>query len=156
MSPSPACLSLIRRYESLRLKAYLCPAGVWTCGWGHTRGVKPGDTCTPEQAEAWLLEDTGREAEILSRIVKVPLAQGQIDSLVSLAFNMRGGAAALPKKAPKLWAKLHAGDVRGAADEFLDMDRATMPDGTRVVLPGLTRRRREERAMFLEGSCEKS
>jgi lysozyme len=155
MTPSKACLALIRRYESLRLEAYLCPAGVWTIGWGHTRGVVPGMKITPVLADHLLVEDTDYESEILIRLVKVSLTQGRLDALVSLSFNLRGGAAALPKKAPKLWAKLHAGDPT-CADEFLDMDRATKPDGTRVVLPGLTRRRREERAMFLGEPCEKS
>lgn len=149
MTASPACLDLIRRYESLRLEPYVCPAGILSVGFGHTRNVRPGIRITPEMAERMLREDVEREREILSRIVKVPLTQGQADALISLAFNMHGGAAALPKKAPKLWAKLHAEDVEGAANEFLDMDRATRADGTRVVLPGLTRRRREERAMFL-------
>jgi lysozyme len=164
MTPSKACLALIQRHEDAlgfltgrctHLKAYKCPAGVWTCGWGTTRGVTETTEFTQDEADRRLTEDATIEAGILTRLVKVPLTQGQLDALTSLAYNLRGGAAALPKKAPRLWAKLHAGDPT-AADEFLDMDRATKPDGTRVVLPGLTRRRREERAMFLGEPCEKS
>lgn len=135
----------LKRKESLRLKAYLCPAKVWTCGWGHTSGVTATTTCTYKQAERWLDEDLDREEAVLRHIVKVPLTTGQTDALLSLSFNLKGGAAALPQRAPKLMRKLNAGDYTGCATEFLDIVKANGQ-----VLDGLVTRRREEFAMFIE------
>lgn len=141
---SPAAYGLVKQFESLQLRAYLCPAHVWTIGWGHTAGVKPGDNVTEEQAEALLASDIAPLERDLPRVIHAPLTQGQFDALVSLCFNLKGGALALPSIAPKLVAKLNAGDPAGAADELLDIDKANGQ-----VLPGLTRRRQAERQVFL-------
>ena len=50
-------LELIKHFEGCELKAYLCPAGVWTIGYGHTKGVKEGDVITAEEADAMLLAE---------------------------------------------------------------------------------------------------
>ncbi|MGB7761590.1 MAG: lysozyme [Bryobacteraceae bacterium] len=148
MSPSrkasPAAYALIKRFESLQLRAYLCPARVWTIGWGHTAGVKPGDTVTEEQAEALLSSDIAPLERDLPEIIRAPLTDRQFDALISLCFNLRGGALALPSIAPKLVARLNAGDPAGAAAELLDIDKANGQ-----TLPGLTRRRQAERQLFL-------
>jgi len=144
MQASPAAIDLIKRFESLRLEAYLCPAGVWTIGWGHTAGVCPGMRITEAQAEAFLRGDIAQVESSLSSAIRVPLTQGQHDALVSLCFNLRGGAWSLSKIAPRLVAKLDSGDGAGAADELLDINRSGG-----VVLPGLTRRRQAERELFL-------
>lgn len=141
---SRAALDLIKRCEGLRLEAYLCPAHVWTIGWGHTAEVKEGDTITEDRAEELLAADVAQVEADLPKVIHSPLTQGQWDALVSLCFNLRGGALGLAKLAPHLVAKANAGDMAGAAGEFLDIDRA----GGKV-LPGLTRRREVERAMFL-------
>jgi lysozyme len=47
-------IDLIKRFESLELEAYLCPAGAWTIGWGHTAGVEPGMRITEQHAEELL------------------------------------------------------------------------------------------------------
>lgn len=57
MLPSEKALALIKRFESLRLESYLCPAGVWTIGWGTTRGIRPGMTIPPEFAGMLLARD---------------------------------------------------------------------------------------------------
>ena len=80
----------------------------------------------------------------LPTVTRGPLTQGQWDALVSLCFNLRGGALALPRLAPRLVAKMNAGDFAGAAEEFLDINRSGGQ-----VLAGLTRRRQAEREMFL-------
>ena len=59
-------VALIAESESLRLRAYRCPVGVWTIGWGETDGVHPGDTCTQEQADRWLCDDLTDRAIALS------------------------------------------------------------------------------------------
>jgi len=141
---SAAAIELIKRFESLRLEAYLCPAGVWTIGWGHTAGVQPGDSTTQERAEVLLEADVAEVEDGLPKVIHAPLTQGQWDALVSLCFNLKGGALGLGRLAPHLVAKLNAGDAAGAADELLDINRA----GGQVV-PGLTRRREAEREMFL-------
>jgi len=141
---SAAALDLIKRFESLRLKSYLCPAQVWTIGWGHTAGVEPGDSITSERAEELLHADVAQVEADLPKVVHTSLTQGQWDALVSLCFNLRGGALGLARLAPRLVAKINAGDVAGAAAELLDINHA----GGHVV-PGLTRRREAERAVFL-------
>jgi lysozyme len=57
MKASSKALELIKQFEGLRLKAYLCPGGVWTIGYGHTSGVKSGMVITKAQAEEYLLSD---------------------------------------------------------------------------------------------------
>ena len=57
MRTSSKGVSLIKSFEGCRLKAYKCPAGVWTIGYGHTAGVKEGDTITQEQADEYLRND---------------------------------------------------------------------------------------------------
>lgn len=146
MRASQAAIDLIKQFESLRLDAYLCPAGVWTVGWGHTADVHEGMRITGERAEEWLRWDIEQVEKDLPEAIHVPLTQGQHDALVSLCFNLRGGARRLPRIAPHLVARIDAGDWTGAANEFLDINRA---NGR--VLPGLTRRREAERALFVGG-----
>jgi lysozyme len=144
MRCSPAGIDLIKQFESLRLDAYLCPAGVWTIGWGHTAGVREGMQIAADLAEGLLRADIERVEQGLASVILVPLTEGQHDALVSLCFNLRGGAQRLPSIAPRLVAKINGGDSTGAAEEFLDIDRANGK-----VLPGLVRRREAEKALFL-------
>jgi lysozyme len=144
LQASSAAYNLIKQFEGLRLTAYLCPAHVWTIGWGHTAGVNPGDVVTEPQAEALLAADVSPIERDLPKVIHAPLTQGQFDALVSLCFNLMGGALALPSLAPKLVGYLNAGDPAHAADELLDIDKANGQ-----VLPGLVRRRQAERQVFL-------
>jgi len=139
MKISDAGLELIKSFEGLYLKAYLCPAKVWTIGYGHTLGVKPGDVITKDQAEALLRKDLEQFEAVVNRSVSVPITQGQFDSLVSLCYNL--GAKAFVTST--LLKKLNAGDYAGAAMEF---ERWNKAGG--VILPGLVRRRRKERELF--------
>lgn len=127
-------------WEGCKLTAYPCAAGVWTIGAGHTKGVKEGDTCTEEQAKAWLIDDIKETQTLLAHYVNVPVTQNEFIALVSLAFNV--GVGALMKS--KLLRKLNGGDREGAAEEFLDFDLA---NGKRLA--GLTRRRKAEHDLFL-------
>ena len=128
-------------WEGERLTAYPCSAGVWTIGFGHTKGVKQGDTCTEEQARAWLLEDLADAQMRLARYINVPVTQNEFIALVSLVFNV--GVGNLSRS--KLLRKLNSGDREGAAEEFLDFDLA---NGKRLA--GLTRRRKAEHDLFLQ------
>ena len=83
-------LDLIKEFEGYRDKAYKCPAGVWTCGYGHTNGVKKDTACTRQEAEEWLREDVGWAERAVSNIDG--LNQNQFDALVSLTYNIGGSA----------------------------------------------------------------
>jgi lysozyme len=144
MKASRSAIDLIKRFESLSLEAYLCPAGAWTIGWGHTAGVEPGMQITEQHAEELLALDIEEVERRLASVIHAPLTEGQNDALVSLCFNLRGGPRQLPKVAPKLVSKLNSGDYLAAAQEFLDINHANG-----AVLPGLTRRREAERELFL-------
>lgn len=135
----------ILQFEGCSLTAYKCSAGVWTIGYGHTKGVSEGDTCTQEQADAWLIDDVKETQTLLAHYVNVPVSEGEFVALVSLAFNV--GVGALMKS--KLLRKLNSGDRDGAAEEFLDFDLA---NGRRIE--GLTRRRKQEHDLFLSDSLE--
>lgn len=135
----------ISSFEGCRLSAYKCSAGVWTIGFGHTKGVKETDVCTEEQAKAWLIDDIRETQTLLAHYVNVPVSEGEFVALVSLAFNV--GVGALMKS--KLLRKLNSGDREGAAEEFLDFDLA---NGKRIA--GLTRRRKEEHDLFLLDSLD--
>jgi lysozyme len=80
-------IDLIKRWEGLRTYSYLCPAGVWTIGYGHTKGVKSGQVCTPLQAEQLLIEDLKLYEGGVRTLVKVKLNQNQYDALVSFTFG---------------------------------------------------------------------
>lgn len=133
-------MQLIKDFESLRLAAYLCPANVWTIGYGHTKGVKRGDVINESIAERYLRTDLVQFEKDVNQLVKVPLTQGQYDALVSFAFNC--GSRALSTST--LLRKLNSGDYEGAANEFKRWNKS----GGKV-LPGLTRRREMERRLFL-------
>lgn len=139
MQISKAGLDLIKQFEGLYLKAYRCPAGVPTIGYGHTAGVAMGQTITQQQADDYLRRDVRQFERAVARLVTVPLTQGQFDALVSFAFNLGEGALAQST----LLRLLNAGDYAGAAAQF---DRWNKAGGR--VLPGLVRRRAAERALF--------
>lgn len=136
---SEAALACIRVHEGLRLEAYRCPAGIWTIGYGHTRGVKSGDKITVEQAERYLLLDASEAELSVNRLAAVPLMQNQLDALVSFVFNLGFNKVA----DATLFKKLNANDYKGAAKEF---DRWVYSSGKQ--LNGLVLRRADERKMF--------
>ena len=131
-------MPFVKAEETLRLKAYKCPKGVWTIGWGHTGGIKEGDTCTREQAEAWIRSDLQSAQTGLAKFINVPVSANQFIALLSLAFNM-----GVVDKCPKMLRALNAGDYDTAADEFLDV--------TNGGLAGLVARRRREAALMRQG-----
>lgn len=132
-------LVLLKRLEGFRARVYRDSGGVWTIGYGHTRGV---DAHTPviseEQAMLLLREDAERAAEMVRRLVHVALTKHQFAALVSLVFNT-GPAPLLGT----MGRRLNAGDYKSAAKEF---DRWVYAGGKK--LPGLMRRRKIEREMF--------
>lgn len=141
-------IALIQSYEGLRTTAYkpLKKESGWTIGYGHHGpDVKQGMVCTEQWAYEQLLRDLRQvEHQLISALNadEIEVTQGQFDALCSLLFNLSGGIRRLVKF--KLWAKLKAGDVKGAAHEFLDINKAGG-----VEVKGLTLRRRAEASLFL-------
>ena len=87
MKTSPIGRKLIQSFEGYRSEAYLCPAGVWTIGYGHTRDVKQGDICTKEEADMFLQDDL-KTAEDAVNAQNLKIGQLQFDALVSFVFNV--------------------------------------------------------------------
>jgi lysozyme len=141
MHPSAQCVELVRRYESFSARPYLCPAGVWTIGYGHTSGVGPTSSpITEERASALLRAELESFAVAVFEMVKTPINQAQFDALCSFAYNL--GSAAL--RGSTLIKRINAGDMGGAAEEFSKWVKA----GGKT-LPGLVRRRADEKALFM-------
>lgn len=136
-----AGLALIKDFEHCELVAYQkFPGEPWTIGWGHTAGVKPGDTCTQEQADAWLVEDCAAVVLWVDHHTPDDLTQNQFDALVSFGYNVGLGN----EQHSTLIRDILAHQDAAAADEFLKWDHQ---GGKQVA--GLTRRREAERALFL-------
>ena len=134
-------VSIIKTFEGCNLKAYLCPAKIPTIGYGHTVGVKLGDTITQQQAYELLAKDLEKFERGVDKILRVQVNENQRGALVSFAFNI--GLTALGNST--LMQKLNNSDFNGAANEFLRWNKA----GGKV-LSGLSRRREAERNLFLK------
>lgn len=141
MKVSDICFNKIKEFEGLRLTSYKCPAGVWTIGYGHTNGVKPGMTITTQQADTLLRGDL-LPFETYVRNLELDLTQGQFDALVDFCFNL--GTAALQRST--LLKK-----IRIKADEQLIRDEfAKWVHAGGVRLKGLVKRREWEVIRFFE------
>lgn len=144
MRTSQRGMALIKQYEGLRLESYLCPAGVWTIGYGHTSSagapvVKPGQRITKEEANSILAQDLSQYETAVQTWVKRPLTQGQFDALVSLCYNIGIGAF----RKSTLVGAINAGKMENAPAQFMRWTKA----GGRE-LPGLVKRRRAEVALW--------
>lgn len=146
MHVSPSGVDLICNFEGLRLKAYDDGVGVWTIGYGTTKypngiRVKKGDTCTLDQAKAYMQNDLKAFEQTVNSAVKVPVSQNQFDALVSLAYNI--GSTAF--KNSTLVKRLNEGNYKAAANQF---DVWVNAGGKRMQ--GLVNRRAAERTLFLK------
>jgi lysozyme len=125
-----SAIDLVRHFEGLYLKAYLCPAGVPTIGYGHTDGVHLGQTITPAQADAFLAADLSEAAAHVDALAKVLLTDDQRGALASFVFNLGPGSLATST----LLKMLNVGDA-GAAAQFGRWVNATV-NGKPTKLPG--------------------
>ena len=134
-------IELIKHFEGCELEAYKCPAGVWTIGYGHIKGVSEGMSITQEQAEQMLLDELKEYENYINELVVVDLSQNQFDALVSWVYNL--GPANL--KSSTLLEVLNSGDYAGVPAQIERWNKA----GGKV-LEGLIRRRLAESSLFCE------
>lgn len=144
---SPDGIRAIQQREELRLKAYKCQAGIWTIGWGHTRGVTAGMVITAAQARAFLAADLQPIEQFLTHENYRGLKQNQYDALASLIFTL-GTLKYLRSTLRRL---LKAGaPAKDCAAQFLKWkyytDRTT---GEKKVSQGLVNRRLAEYRQYL-------
>ena len=144
MKISDKGLALIRKYEGCRLTAYKCPAGVWTIGVGHTgtvdgKAICKGMKITSGKANELLAQDCAKFERRVAKYSGYNWTQNEFDALVSFAFNV-GSIAQLTANGTRSREEI--------ADKLLAYNKANGK-----VLAGLTRRRTEERALFLT-PCE--
>jgi lysozyme len=157
MKVSDKCIRMIRHHEGVRFRAYRCPAKLWTIGVGHVlypnQGRLPLDqrqdfqlqesdnrTFSAEEVDGILRSDLARFERGVAIQCPVSLTQGQFDALVSFSFNC--GLGTLQRST--LRQKLLRGETEDAAQELL---KYTIGGGR--VLPGLVKRRQDERSVFL-------
>ena len=157
MKVSQRCKEMIKHHEGVRFKPYRCPARLWTIGVGHVlypdQGRLPLDErdAYPLKAEdnrvfsgtevdGILSADLRRFEVGVAKLFPVGLTQGQNDALVSFSFNLGLGGV----QRSTLRQKVLRGEIEAAADEFLKFTR-----GGGKILPGLVKRRNDERALFL-------
>lgn len=141
MDISEEGVRLIMRFEGCRLSAYQCAAGVWTIGYGHTRGVKPGDELPSQEAARDLLYEDLKEytgyvnTYIERKVIGFPVNQNQFDALTSFCYNRGSG---------RLRELVTDRDAPAAAEAMLSF---IVVNGE--INEGLRRRREAERELFL-------
>ena len=157
MKVSQRCKDMIKHHEGVRYKPYRCPARLWTIGVGHVlypaQGALPLDqrnsfqikpehnrTFSKDEVDGILSVDLQRFEVGITKLFPMVLTPGQNDALVSFAFNLGLGGV----QRSTLRQKVLRGEIEAAADEFLKFTR-----GGGKVLPGLVKRRQDERALFL-------
>lgn len=135
-------LTIIKRWEQCRLRAFIpIPDDPWTVGWGATGpGIDSSTRWTQEEADADLSNRVSILASQLRGAIKLVCTDNQLGAIISLAYNE--GIHTIIEST--LLKKFNAGDIQGAADEFL---RWNMAHGK--IVKGLENRRRDERNVFL-------
>lgn len=146
--PWPICMAgvaLIAEAEGCRLKAYKCPAGVWTCGWGETEGVTPQTVWTQAYADQRFCESlTERTSQVRDLCAMAP-SDNELAAMVSLSYNC--GMAGFAKSS--VLRAHNAGNHQAAARAFGLWNQARI-NGVLQPVPGLTARRAAEAALYLK------
>jgi lysozyme len=139
-------VELIKKYEGFSARPYLCPANVPTIGFGSTRWfdgyhiTMDSRTISRDDATRLLQMELHHIESAVPQLIKAPLTQNQFDALASFTFNLGSGRL----QSSTLRARVNRLDYDGAADEFPKWCKAA-----NKVLPGLVRRRAEERQLWL-------
>ena len=141
-------INLIKQFEGCQLKAYKCPAGVWTIGWGTTEpvnGVKPhqGMVITQAQADQLLIDHLKAYENAVNKL-GVSLNQNQYDALVSFCYNLGPGIFK-----GNLLTSIKGQNWSNVASQILMYNKARV-NGVLTELKGLTRRRQAESELFLK------
>lgn len=160
----PQGQALTETSEGLYLTAYPDPIHGWavpTIGYGHTKGVKQGDTCTKEQAVAWLLEDIQEAESVLRQWVTVELNEGQWDACGDFVFNMGAGRVASgddPGKDGFVWLRTgnHSTLLRLINQSRFDEAAEQFPHWDASGPPGLIIRHKRQRELFLTGTWSRT
>jgi lysozyme len=140
MTVSEECLNEIKKFEGLRLKSYQDVVGIWTIGWGSTKGIKEGQEVTVEQATDLLKADILPCETAVTKLTNGKLNQNQFDSCVDLSFNCGIGLFSRSS----ILKLINEGKFTEAAEFFQEYDHA----GGKVI-PGLLVRRLWEKNHFL-------
>ena len=140
MTTSNQGRDLIKEAEGLRLDAYLCPAGVPTIGWGHTKGVRMGQHITVQAAEDMLVEDIVPIERLLNGL-KVNFRQEQFDALVSWIFNLGAGNF----RSSTMYKRI----LENAGDEEITDQLVRWTYSGKQQLSGLMKRRVAEANLFI-------
>ena len=142
------CIELVKRFEGFSSKPYLCPAGVWTIGYGTTRypngrRVKATDeSCTVEQADSWLIHELCKCEGLVLRNTRAELNNRQLAALTSFVYNLGIGAF----RASTLRRRIDSGNFD---DVPRQLSRWVYAGGRR--LPGLVLRRAAEAELWQTG-----
>jgi lysozyme len=139
MNISKEGIALIKKFEGCELEAYKCPAGVWTIGYGHIKGVQEGDVITLEEAEDMLVEELHEYENYINDMVTVGLTPFQFDALVAWVFNL--GPTNLREST--LLRVLNEGNYEEVPAQIKRWNKAGGE-----VLNGLIRRREAEALLF--------
>lgn len=133
---------LIKEFEGFRAKPYTDSGGVWTIGYGTTKGVnKDTPVVTEAQADALLARDIASTEMAINRGVKVPLSDNQRAALISFVYNIGSGAFARST----LLRMLNNGHYEQAAWQILRWDKVKGK-----VVSGLVARRLKEKELFMK------
>lgn len=137
-------IGLVGGFEGLRTAAYRDPVGIPTICFGETKGVRLGQTRTPAECNALLRASLIEHEQGMRDCLRNPDRVPEPTYIAFLSFAYNVGARKFC--ASTLVRKANAGDLRGACNELLKWDKARG-----VKLPGLSRRRQEERTLCLGG-----
>ena len=145
MTISKNGIALIKAHEGFRLKAYLCPANVWTIGYGHTGSdVYMGKVITEDEAENLLITDLIKFEKAVRNNVHKQLTQNQFDALVSFTFNLGEGNL----KKSTLLRKVN----QNPNDPSIEIEFKKWVNAAGKRLPGLVKRRAEEAELYFKPS----
>ncbi len=133
-------LTLLKKLEGFSSSTYQDSGGVWTLGYGHTKGVSEGDICTSLRAEQWLQEDLQWAIETVNTKVHVILTQPQFDALVIFTYNV--GLAGF--SGSSVLASLNS----GAGMEVVIPNFFHFISAGKKVMSGLINRRAAEAVLF--------
>lgn len=141
MKTSVSGISLIKKHEGLKLRAYKCPAGVWTIGYGHTSTARQGMVITANRAEELLISDLKASESVVNTKFRA-CNQNQFDAMVSFVFNLGGGSFLRSTLVKKITA--------GAPEAAIRAEFAKWVYASGKVAPGLVKRRQDESDLFFK------